>query len=94
MIFSSFFAKKPRILGLFSFHSQFSISSEKFLWKFRVKVVVSDSDIFIRAVESQIRDTDMAKFMVEYARDNILQNAAQAMLAQANQNSQGILSLL
>jgi len=59
-----------------------------------VKVVVSDSDIFISAVESQIRDTDMAKFMVEYARDNILQNAAQAMLAQANQNSQGILSLL
>ena len=46
------------------------------------------------AVESQIRDTNMAKFMVEYARDNILQNAAQAMLAQANQNPQGILSLL
>ena len=46
------------------------------------------------AAQSQIRDTDMAKFMVEYARDNILQNAAQAMLAQANQNSQGILSLL
>ena len=46
------------------------------------------------AAESQIRDTDMARFMVEYARDNILQNAAQAMLAQANQNSQGILSLL
>ena len=46
------------------------------------------------AAESQIRDTDMAKFMVEYARDNILQNAAQAMLAQANQSSQGILSLL
>ena len=46
------------------------------------------------AAESQIRDTDMAKLMVEYARDNILQNAAQAMLAQANQSSQGILSLL
>ena len=46
------------------------------------------------AAESQIRDTDMAKFMVEYARDNILQNAAQAMLAQANQTPQGILSLL
>ena len=46
------------------------------------------------AAESQIRDTDMARFMVEYARDNILQNAAQAMLAQANQSSQGILSLL
>lgn len=46
------------------------------------------------AAESQIRDTDMARFMVEYARDNILQNAAQAMLAQANQNPQGILSLL
>ena len=46
------------------------------------------------AAESQIRDTDMAKLMVEYARDNILQNAAQAMLAQANQSPQGILSLL
>ena len=46
------------------------------------------------AAESQIRDTDMAKLMVEYARDNILQNAAQAMLAQANQTPQGILSLL
>ena len=46
------------------------------------------------AAESQIRDTDMAKFMVEYARDNILQNAAQAMLAQANQSPQGILALL
>ena len=46
------------------------------------------------AAESQIRDTDMARFMVEYARDNILQNAAQAMLAQANQSPQGILSLL
>ena len=46
------------------------------------------------AAESQIRDTDMARFMVEYARDNILQSAAQAMLAQANQTPQGILSLL
>ena len=46
------------------------------------------------AAESQIRDTDMARFMVEYARDNILQNAAQAMLAQANQSPQGILALL
>ena len=46
------------------------------------------------AAESQIRDTDMAKLMVEYARDNILQNAAKAMLAQANQSPQGILALL
>ena len=46
------------------------------------------------AAESQIRDTDMAKFMVEYSRDTILQSAAQAMLAQANQTPQGILSLL
>ena len=46
------------------------------------------------AAESQIRDTDMAKFMVEYSRDTILQSAAHAMLVQANQSPQGILALL
>ena len=46
------------------------------------------------AAESQIRDTDMAKEMVKYSNNNILQQAGQAMLAQANQSNQGVLSLL
>ena len=44
--------------------------------------------------ESNIRDTDMAKEMVAYSKNNILQQAAQSMLAQANQSNQGVLSLL
>ena len=46
------------------------------------------------AAESQIRDTDMAEAMVEYSKNNILQQAGQSMLAQANQATQGVLSLL
>jgi len=46
------------------------------------------------AAESQIRDTDMAKMMVEYSNRNILAQAGQSMLAQANQSKQGVLSLL
>ena len=46
------------------------------------------------AAESQIRDTDMASTMVEYTKNNILQQAGQSMLAQANQSTQGVLSLL
>lgn len=46
------------------------------------------------AAESQIRDTDMAKEMVQYSNKNILQQAGQSMLSQANQSRQGILSLL
>jgi len=48
----------------------------------------------LTAAESQIRDTDMAKEMIEYTKFNILQQAAQAMLAQANQAPQAILQLL
>ena len=44
--------------------------------------------------ESRIRDTDMAEAMVEYSKNNILAQAGQAMLAQANQSTQGVLSLL
>ncbi|MCR4780671.1 MAG: hypothetical protein K5876_06205 [Ruminiclostridium sp.] len=44
--------------------------------------------------ESRIRDTDMAAEMVEYQKNNILQQASQSMLAQANQQTSGILSLL
>ena len=46
------------------------------------------------AAESQIRDTDMATEMVKYSKNNILQQAGQSMLAQANQSNQGVLSLL
>ena len=46
------------------------------------------------AAESRIRDTDMAKSMVTYSNNQILAQAGQAMLAQANQSNQGVLSLL
>ncbi len=46
------------------------------------------------AAESRIRDTDMADEMVTYSKNNILQQAGQAMLAQANQSTQGVLSIL
>ncbi len=46
------------------------------------------------SAESQIRDTDMASEMVKYSNNNILAQAGQAMLAQANQSNQGVLSLL
>ncbi len=48
----------------------------------------------LQAAESRIRDVDMAKEMVTYSKNNILQQAAQSMLAQANQSTQGVLSLL
>lgn len=48
----------------------------------------------IQAAESRIRDVDMAKEMVSLSKNNILQQAAQAMLAQANQAPQGVLGLL
>ena len=47
-----------------------------------------------QASESRIRDTDMAEEMVSYSKNNILQQAGQSMLAQANQANQGVLSLL
>ena len=46
------------------------------------------------AAESVIRDADMAKTMMEYTKYNKLQQASQSMLAQANQNPNGVLSLL
>jgi len=46
------------------------------------------------AAESRIRDVDMAEEMVEYSKNNILAQAGQSMLAQANQSNQGVLSLL
>lgn len=48
----------------------------------------------LQAAESRIRDTDMASEMVKLTKDNILLQASQAMLAQANQHPQGVLQLL
>jgi flagellin len=48
----------------------------------------------LQAAESRIRDVDMAKEMVKFSKDSILQQAAQSMLAQANQQTQGVLALL
>ena len=48
----------------------------------------------LTASESRIRDVDMASEMVEFSKDQILQQAGTSMLAQANQAPQGVLSLL
>ena len=48
----------------------------------------------LQAAESRIRDVDMAKEMMNFSKNNILSQAAQAMLAQANQSPQGVLQLL
>ena len=48
----------------------------------------------LTSAESQIRDTDMASEMIKYTKSNILQQASQSMLAQANQQPQGVLQLL
>ena len=48
----------------------------------------------LTAAQSRIRDVDMAEEMVKYTRSNVLSQAGQAMLAQANQSTQGVLSLL
>ncbi len=48
----------------------------------------------LQSAESQIRDVDMAEEMVTFSKYNIIQQAAQSMLAQANQSNQGVLSLL
>ena len=48
----------------------------------------------VTSAESRIRDTDMADEMVKYSKNNILTQAGQSMLAQANQSTQGVLNLL
>ncbi len=63
----------------------------------RLEHTISNLDNVVEnttAAESQIRDTDMATEMVKYSNSNILAQAGQAMLAQANQSNQGVLSLL
>ena len=46
------------------------------------------------AAESRIRDTDMAKEMVKYSNENILEQVGHSMMAQANQKNQSVLNLL
>ncbi|MBR6154161.1 MAG: flagellin, partial [Treponema sp.] len=48
----------------------------------------------LQASESRIRDTDMAKEVVDFTKNQVLQQAGTAMIAQANQTSQNVLSLL
>ncbi len=63
----------------------------------RLEHTVSNLDNVVEnttASESRIRDTDMAEEMVEYSKNNILMQAGQSMLAQANTSTQGVLSLL
>lgn len=63
----------------------------------RLEYTISNADNTaenLQAAESRIRDVDMAKEMVKYSKDSILQQAGQSMLAQANQATQGVLSLL
>ncbi|MCR5439573.1 MAG: flagellin, partial [Selenomonas sp.] len=48
----------------------------------------------VQSAESTIRDANMAKEMTEYTKNNVLMQAAQSMLAQANQSSSSVLSLL
>ncbi len=63
----------------------------------RLEHTISNLDNVVEnttSAESAIRDTDMASEMVKYSNQNILSQAGQAMLAQANQSNQGVLSLL
>ena len=55
---------------------------------------VTAEDTNVQSAESTIRDADMAKEMTEYTKNNVLSQAAQSMLAQANQNLSSVLSLL
>jgi flagellin-like hook-associated protein FlgL len=63
----------------------------------RLEHTISNLDNVVentQSAESEIRDTDMADEMVRYSKNNILTQAGQSMLAQANQSTQGVLSLL
>ena len=63
----------------------------------RLEHTISNVDNVVEnttSAESRIRDTDMASEMVNYSKNNILAQAGQSMLAQANQSTQGVLSLL
>ena len=61
--------------------------------EYRIKVDDNSAEN-LQSAESTIRDTDMADEMTRFSKENILQQAATSMLAQANQANQGVLSLL
>jgi flagellin len=66
-------------------------------WQNRLEHTINNLDNAaenVQAAESRIRDVDMAKEMMNFSKNNILNQAAQAMLAQANQTPQGVLQLL
>jgi flagellin len=66
-------------------------------WQNRLEHTINNlgaSSENLTAAESRIRDTDMAKEMMGFTKNNILMQAAQSMLAQANQQPQGVLQLL
>jgi len=71
--------------------------SEIGAWQNRLEHTINNQNNVVentQAAESQIRDTDMALEMVKFSNRNILAQAGQAMMAQANQSNQGVLSLL
>ncbi len=66
-------------------------------WQNRLEHTINNlntSSENLQAAESRVRDVDMAKEMMNFSKNNILSQAAQAMLAQANQQPQGVLQLL
>jgi flagellin len=66
-------------------------------WQNRLEHTIKNLDNAsenLQAAESRIRDTDMAKEMMDFTKNNILNQASQAMLAQANQQPQAVLQLL
>jgi len=66
-------------------------------WQNRLEHTISNLTVSsenLTAAESRVRDVDMAKEMMEFTKNNILNNASTAMLAQANQQPQGVLQLL
>ena len=58
------------------------------------KLIDDNTSENTQSAESRIRDTDMANEMINFSKNNILEQFGQAILAQANQNTQSILSLL
>ena len=74
-----------------------SVRAELGAMQNRLEHTINNLDVAaenMQSANSQIRDTDMAKEMMEYTKKNVLTQAAQAMLAQANQQPQSILQLL
>ena len=65
-------------------------------WRIAIDTInnLDTSSENIQAANSRIRDTDMAKMMMEYTKVNVVTQSAQAMLAQANQQPQSVLQLL